>query len=250
VVVFDYLPRLVGQDLVDALLRLDPTSGIPDITLRYYRVRNNAYMPVEFSVAAFRFGHSQVRGVYDLNDTVTGRPIFVPGVADPLADLRGQRPLPDGWTIDWRHFLDLPGAAPQPSRLIDSHLVDGLFNLPGHDKPLPLLNLLRGQAMSLPSGQDVARYLRAPTVLTQIEMGAAVLDPTPLWFYILKEAELLNEGLRLGPVGGRVVAEVLLGLLAIDKTSWVNIDPAWKPRIPTAGDRPTLADIVTYTNGV
>lgn len=247
VVVFDYLPRLAGQDLVDAILRLDPTSGVPDITLRYYRARNNAYMPVEFSVAAFRFGHSQVRGIYDLNNSVTNRPIFVPGEADPLADLRGLRPLPAGWTIDWGHFLNLPGANPQPSRLIDSHLVDGLFTLPGHDKPLPLLNLLRGQTMSLPSGQDVARYLRASTVLTQAEMGTGVLDPTPLWFYILKEAELLSDGLRLGPVGGRIVAEVLLGLLAIDTTSWVNVDPAWKPTIPTAGDRPTLVDIVTYT---
>lgn len=245
-VVFDYLPRLVGPTLINRLFGQDPATGDVDFKLRYYRARNNAYIPVEFASAAFRFGHSQVRGTYDLNATVTGRPIFLPGNVDPLADLRGERPLPNGWTIDWAHFLDLPGANPQPSRLIDTHLSEGLFNLPGHDKPLPLLNLLRGQAMALPSGQDVARHLQAPTILTAAEMGPGVLVPTPLWFYILKEAELLQEGLCLGHVGGRIVAEVLLGLLSIDKTSWVNIDPLWKSTVPLAGDHPTLADIVTF----
>ena len=246
VVVFDYLARIVGQELVDDLYGEDPTSGEPDFDLRYYRAKNNAYMPIEFSAAAFRFGHSQVRGTYDLNGAVTGRPIFLPGAVEPTADLRGGRPLPDGWTIDWTHFVDLPGATPQPSRLIDSHLVDGLFQLPGRDQSLPLLNLLRGQSMSLPSGQDVAKYLGAHTVLTQAEMGPDVLTPTPLWFYVLKEAELLAGGTRLGPVGGRVVAEVLLGLLSIDKTSWVNVEPTWTCPIPMAGARPALADIVSY----
>jgi len=79
--------------------------------------------------------------------------------------------------------------------------------------------------MSLPSGQDVARFLGAQ-VITGADLGG-VLEPTPLWFYILKEAEVLQGGTQLGPVGGRIVAEVLLGLLMNDKTSWINVDPSW-----------------------
>lgn len=103
---------LSGDDLVEALLEHDPTSGEPEFHLRYYRAKTNAYMPIEFSSAAYRFGHSQVRGVYDLNDGVTGRPMFVAGDPGPLDDLLGRRPLPSRWTIDWKHFVDLPGAAP------------------------------------------------------------------------------------------------------------------------------------------
>jgi hypothetical protein len=246
-VIHDYLVRLVGQELVDHLFTIDPTSGEPDFNLRFYRAKNNAYMPIEFSAAAFRFGHSQVRGVYDLSTQVTGRPIFVPGEAGPLDDLRGQRPLPQQWTIDWTHFVDLPGATSvQPSRLIDTHIVEGLFTLPGGGGSLPLRNLQRGQSMDLPSGQDVARLMGA-TVLSGADLGTT-LEPTPLWYYILKEAELQQNGHRLGQVGGRIVAEVLLGMLQNDKTSWVNVDPAWKPTIPLAGGHVTLADIIGYAN--
>lgn len=245
-IVRDYLPRLVGAGLVDELFGTDPTSGEPDIDLRYYKPKSDAYMPIEFSAAAFRFGHSQVRGVYDLNNVVTARPIFLPGVVGETDDLRGQRPLPGHWTIDWSHFVDLPGANPQPSRLLDTHLAEGLFTLPGRTHSLPFLNLKRGQAMNLPSGQDVARLLGAPVVLTEAELDAGIPVPTPLWFYILKEAEFVHGGTQLGPVGGRIVAEVLLGLLKADKTSWINVEPNWQPTIPLVGAHVTLADILAF----
>lgn len=251
-VVHDYLRRIAGKgrdgetDLVDDLLGVDPTSGDPDFKLRYYRAKTNAYIPIEFSAAAFRFGHSQVRGVYDLNDTVLGRPIFLAGDVGPTDDLRGQRPLPSAWTIDWRHFVDVPGASPQPTRLIDTHLAEGLFSLPGRPDSLAFLNLKRGRAMSLPSGQDVARFMQAPRVLSAAELGPDVPEQTPLWFYLLKEAELVAQGTSLGPVGARIVAEVLLGLLFNDKTSWINVDPTWRTPIPTSGDFPRLSEIVQF----
>ncbi len=245
VVIQDFLRRLVGDGLLDSLFSVDPTSGEPDFNLRYYRAKKNAYMPVEFSAAAYRFGHSQVRGVYDLNDTVTARPIFVAGAAGPQDDLRGNRPLPAGWTVDWAHFVDLStGTSVQPGRLIDSHISNGLFTLPDGSS-LPLRNLQRGQSMDLPSGQDVAKFMGAP-VLSGVDMGG-VVDPTPLWYYVLKEAELQTGGERLGSVGGRIVAEVLLGLLYNDKTSWVNVEPSWTTTIPVAGEYVTLADIIRYT---
>ncbi len=245
-IIFDYLVRTVGPEPVKALVRIDPAAKGITAHLDYYKAKTRAYMPIEFSAAAFRIGHSQVRGVYDLNSAVVGRPVFAPGDPGPLADLRGRRPLPGGWTIDWSHFVDLPGAQPpQPSRLLDTHISDGLFTLPGLPRSLPLMNLLRGQSMSLPSGQDVARFMRAPRVLSGPELGTS-LDPTPLWFYILKEAELLQGGLHLGPVGGRIVAEVLIGLLFGDKLSWVNVDPSWRSPIPRTGEFPTLAEIVLF----
>lgn len=247
-VIDDYLRRLVGDELVDNLVDIDPTNGLVDFDLKYYVPKKNVYMPIEFSAAAFRFGHSQVRGVYDLNGAVTGRPVFLPGEVGPLDDLRGNRPLPAGWSIDWSHFVDLtPDVSPQPSRLIDTHLAEGLFSLPGGGGSLALRNLVTGQRLGLPSGQDVAKFLRVPEdqQLTDADLTPAPV-PTPLWFYVLKEAEGRPEGKRLGPVGSRIVAEVLLGMVKLDKHSWINVDPSWKPTIPVAGERLTLADLIRY----
>lgn len=246
IIVHDFLPRLVGTELLERLMKFK--NGKIDFDLPNYRPRINAFMPVEFSVAAYRFGHSQVRPAYDLNSSVTNRPIFAPGDAvGELDDLRGRRALPAGWKIDWSLFFPINGSTPQPSRRIDTHLAAGLFDLPDRpaDSPQSLaeLNLLRGQAFDLPSGQDVAKYL-GQVPRTGADLGGAP-EPTPLWFYILKEAEL-EGGERLGPVGGQIVAEVLLGLLKLDPKAWVNVDPAWKPTIPASGESLTLGDVVKF----
>ena len=67
----------------------------------------------------------------------------------------------------------------------------------------------------------------------------------PLWFYILKEAEIVGggtdngQGRQLGPVGGRIVAEVLVGLLQKDLNSYLYLQPTWKPtHTHRAGPRP------------
>ena len=250
-IVHDYLPKIVGADLMN---QLAPTkNGTTDLRLRYYRAKTRPYMPVEFSAAAFRFGHSMIRGIYNLNSSVIDRPIFAPGDAvGPLDDLRGRRPLPAQWPVDWSLFFPINGSKPQPSRRIDSRLVPALFDLPGPGASLALLNLRRGQAMQLPSGQDVARHLNIPRVLTGAELQAP--EPTPLWFYILKESELDEhaQGSRLGPVGGRIVAEVLLGLLNGDPHSYLNQQPTWQPTIPDHnGDGLiTLADVLAFTTTI
>lgn len=215
---------------------------------RYYRPKTNAYMPVEFSGAAYRYGHSQVRAAYDLNGNVTGRPIFAPGdEVDPLDDLRGSRPIPQGWTIEWARFVSIGGSQPQLSRRIDARLAPGLFDLPGPSGALALANLRRGQALGLPSGQDVARFL-GQCVLTGADLGTA-LDPTPLWSYILKESELTAEGKHLGPVGGRIVAEVFAGLLESDRQAYVNVAPLFKPTPPAApadGGEFGLGELISF----
>jgi hypothetical protein len=103
---------------------------------------------------------------------------------------------------------------------------------------LAVRNTLRGKKVGLPSGQQVAAAMRAP-VLTNTTLGLGN-DPgwagqAPLWYYILKEAELPpNNAEKLGAVGGRIVAEVLVGLLQRDPNSYLYLDAAWKPTPPIA----------------
>jgi hypothetical protein len=70
-------------------------------------------------------------------------------------------------------------------------------------------------------------------------------EPTPLWFYILKESGLAG-GQQLGPVGGQIVAEVLLGLLKGDSHSFVNARPGWKPTFGSKACKFTLSDLVKF----
>lgn len=100
--------------------------------------------------------------------------------------------------------------------------------------------------LGLPSGQDVAKALEVDRILTGVELEAP--EPTPLWFYILKESELIAQGKHLGPVGGRIVGEVLLGLVELDPRSWFSLEPAWTPTIPIADVTKGLqmADLVRF----
>jgi hypothetical protein len=247
VILDDFLPRIAGAKAVGDRVKRKQ-SGEVEIDLRWFKPQNNPFMPVEFSVAAYRFGHSQVRPGYDLNQVVRGVPIFIPGEkVGELDDLRGFRLLPNFWTIDWSFFLDVPGKSkkPQLSRKIDAKLSKGLFDLPGFpqkESSLAFRNLKRGQALGLPSGQDVAEFMGLKP-LSGKKLGAP--EPTPLWFYILKESGL-GGGQQLGPVGGQIVAEVLLGLLKGDKRSFVNAAPKWRPTLGPKKGKFTLADLVRF----
>jgi hypothetical protein len=249
IVVHDFLPRIIGRPLFEQLFTTSD-EGIPTVHTPLYHPKRQAYMPVEFSSAAFRYGHSQVRGIYNLSEQVRDRPIFLPGpLQEETQDLRGFRRLPAGWTVDWRLFFSIGGSAPQPSRLIDSKLVPALFDLPDGGGSLAFRNLKRGQALGLPSGQDVARFVQVEPALGSDQLGGAP-EPTPLWFYLLKESELAEgpNGRHLGAVGGRIVGEVLLGLLNFDPHSWIKVNPGWKPTIPDAdGDGVvTMADLIAF----
>jgi hypothetical protein len=211
--------------------------------LRFFDWRLRPFIPVEFSVAAFRFGHSQVRAEYRINDTTEPLPILteIP-VPNPIQHLGGFRPLPKGWTVQWTHFFPIDGSSPQPSRKIDTRLAGPICQLPPavdrERRSLALLNLLRGRALSLPSGQAVAASMG--TTVSNDELG--LQGDTPLWYYLLKEAETLDEGNRLGPTGGLIVAEVLVGLLKGDPSSYLTMAPGWFPELPSA--RPGQFDMV------
>lgn len=231
---------------------------------RYYRFDTEPFIPVEFSVAAYRLGHSMVRQVYSYNRK------FVNNAKLPLlftfTGLSGTIvPVPSNWIIDWRRFFDFatpPGGdfMLNPSRTLDPLLASSLHDLPGGGRNLAELNLLRGVKMRLPSGQDVAYRLGVPA-LTPAEIatgpdGAAAAahglhQRTPLWYYILKEAQVQAGGRHLGAVGSRIVAEVFLGLLEGDPHSYLRRSPTWTPVLPgrTPGDF-TMVDLLEFVGDI
>lgn len=206
--------------------------GISDV----YDWRNQPYMPVEFSGAAYRFGHSMVRSKYKTNrhrgftdDHFV--PIFDNSPGASGDDLRGFRPVGIDNAIEWDWFLPMETSAgefPQLAHRIDTKLTNALAFL--HEGPigtpnnvLASRNILRGIRLELPSGRDVAVKLG----LTPIALTSA--EPASLWYYILKEAEILTAGEHLGPVGSIILASVFSGLLVGDPQSWINLNPGWTP---------------------
>jgi hypothetical protein len=233
-IVHEFLPKIVGEERFAKLV---------DEQRKFYDWRHEPFIPVEFSVAAYRFGHSQVRPFYRISDDFA-RPIFAApdaGDADDLPnDLSGRRRIRPQQVIDWRNFFEFNGSEPQVSKAIDTKLSSPLLNLPfpsgtpEDPKSLAARNLLRHLTFGVPSGQAVAGAMdeepldkKALSELSRLELD----QNTPLWFYILKEAEEEEPkpGPHLGPVGGRIVGEVLLGLLQGDRLSYLRAGKNWKP---------------------
>ncbi|HZI74389.1 MAG TPA: hypothetical protein VFD73_10260, partial [Gemmatimonadales bacterium] len=291
--VTDYLPKIVNSGTYAGVFA-DPRNPIPGLPELEHGLR---LMPVEFSVAAFRFGHSMIRPLYRLNTTIERRPIFLPGryrqaQADDAADLRGFRPVPADWAIDWQFFIDLEhtqeprtmpppydqiAREPQHAYKIDTSLVSPLHDLPRQiasgPSILALRNLERGQTFSLPTGQQAATALSERVIPDErLVIGKATAGDTkkpiarvagsfagqaPLWAYILSEAQVTsweNAGpglspdkipVKLGPVGGRIVAGVFAALLQRDRTSYLSNGTAFAP-IPDfcRGEKFGLAELI------
>jgi hypothetical protein len=250
-VIHDFLPRFIGDELVgpNGAVYKEVAGKPPVINLTYYKPTNRdgrPFMPVEFAVAAYRFGHSIIRPFYVINQTSLDRggvPVFGP---DGGFNLNGGRPVPADLVMEWKNILPVDPAFPaRPPRKIDTKLSLPLTMLPGSAVPPPdptihlaVRNTLRGKKVGLPSGQQVARAMRV-NVLSNATLGLSN-DPgwggeAPLWFYILREAELPPYSTqRLGAVGGRIMAETLVGLLQRDPNSYLYLDAAWKPAPPIA----------------
>ncbi|MCY4335526.1 MAG: heme peroxidase family protein [Litoreibacter sp.] len=231
----DFVKRMVSNDIWERVL--DKSDGHA-FNGTVYNWKEQPFMPVEFSVAAYRFGHSLIRPGYQVNlNTDVGLgfnvelPIFDPANAGGH-DLHGFRFFPHRHTVQWDWYFDINsgGPFPQPARRIDLKLSSAVFALDEGPDPKPnmlaFLNLLRSMRLELPRGTDVAH-----------RMGItphAIDDPHEdiLWPYILKEAQLIpagNSGRMLGKVGGTIVAEVFGGLLDGDPMSFVRNMPNWKP---------------------
>ena len=268
-IVHEWLPQFVGQPLVDDIV----TNG------RRFYTPTRTRIPVEFQTSAYRFGHSMIRPSYRANLAGdNGEPFFAfvfdPstfGQDDPDSLLGGFR-APRRF-IGWQTFFDFGDGEVKPNKKIDTKMSTPLFNLPLSTLPndrgedigptsLASRNLLRHITWSIPSGQRIANLMGEPGLLAADlpELGGLGADldvSTPLFYYILKEAELAADGDHLGPVGGRIVAEVFLGLLQLDADSYLSADPDWRPTLPmadtTAGyrmtDMLTLAGVDPTTRG-
>lgn len=264
---------LVRNDFLKAILDPDVFKHVdgPDYKPLIKASAGGFRIPVEFSAAAFRFGHSMVRNEYFYNESHSDPP------AKLLDDMlertgfgkSGNVPIPENWVIDWKRFFAFPSPdafAAQPAQKIDTKLAAGLFQLPSAqmraftvasrskvsfaaDPPaLPTRTLLRGARLGLPSGEQVEAEVRRrmPGMRTAKEdeivsgVGQAILTDsknglrrnTPLWYYVLKEAEVLRRGASLGPVGSRIVADVILGALQADPGSYIRVvGPHWQPTL-------------------
>ena len=250
----EHLPQIVGQAMVDDVLANDN---------RFYRPPpDDAFMPIEFGAAAYRFGHSMVRPSYRANfssgtgdsSSPTKNPffalIFDSNETGPVNhdrdDLLGGFPAARRY-IGWQTFFDFGDGQVKNNKKVDTTVSSPLFDLPvqaiaPHTQTSPVVlpqrNLLRQLTWGLPSGQAVAGAMGV-TLLATADLSdiGGVYGPfatsTPLWYYILAESKLVTNGEHLGPVGGRIVAETLIGLLRADPTSYLSVLPSFQPFLGT-----------------
>lgn len=246
VILHDYLNVVLDPCVVQsAMPNTEVAHGYPN--LQYYDWRHEPFIPLEFSGAVFRFGHSQVREEYQL-DNIHGININV------FDKVEGSAPK---HYISWKDFFDSDTL--NITKAIDGKITEALFQVPGlpgmPDINLPYQNLSRGLKLQLPSGQAIARAMGLPTYnldLSVLEESGLIEEyghNTPLWLYTLLEADG-----HLGPVGSRIVAEVIVGIIQGDKTSYLNHDPKWVPevKLPTGEwvKKPnfTMADLLQLGN--
>ena len=242
----DYLPRILHNDIWTHQSSRTACKPGADFSV-----------PIEFSLAAFRFGHSMVRNAYRLN--CRKKRVVI---AELMALGQEASPIPDDYLIEWGTFFDgLPTSGPQASSsYIDTSISRAMHGLSAdtirlsnrQEEPdpsnLPVRTLLRGARAQLPSGQEVAEALLAqgriksddrltPSQLSRdtCDGSSTVLHErglernTPLFYYILKEAEIKAEGLTLGPVGSHIVSEVIQGALESDPDGYLAVaGPAWQ----------------------
>lgn len=267
IVLNDFLPRIVDPSIL---------TGVCDGTCPSCVFEEEPFIPVEFSVAAYRLGHSMVRQVYNHNrvfrpDGVAPASLNLLFVFSGLSgNIRGTgselAALPSDWIIDWRRFFDLHTTETRPeqgfglnlSRTIDPFLAAELHELPKGGGNLATRNLQRGRMMQLPSGQSVACAMRvAPMNPEDIASGPdgriakkhGFDRQTPLWYYILKEAQVQGKSQRLGEVGSRILSEVFVGLLAGDPESYLAQMPDWTPTLPAESPGTfTMADMLRFVD--
>jgi hypothetical protein len=270
----DYLPRICAAGVVSNVFNSGRKAfevGVPATDV--------PTMPIEFSVAAFRLGHSMIRRAYDWNnifDNGSGTLDFLFTFSAGSGELGGGSRLLSSWIADFRRLYDfneagradlaVPEAQFNRAMRIDTTLANPLENLPGFsaaDANLAFRNLTRAHMVKLATGQQMATFLKNKGVnltklttaqirdglngatlegLTEVQRTALLAD-TPLWFYILREAEL-NQG-RLKGVGARIVAETFHRAIEGSRTSIVR-DPAWRPTLGPDNTTFRMVDLLLF----
>ena len=245
----DFLPRVIGAPLTKNIIKERNfyfQGGLSSAPRR-------PYMPIEFSICAYRFGHSMVRGRYSLNNKYLDNELFGGNLM-----LQGFKPAKT--YIDWQYFFDTPGVVDTTcARKIDPFLPSTLMDLKvanvvdAEPVSLAVRNLHRGLAFNMWSGQSVARQMIASGVLgvnvhqPDRATQEAGMSDTPLWYYILQDSLIETDGQTLGPVGGRIVGEVLIGLI---EHYWIKCGhERWEPEVMIPcekEDRVQITDILRF----
>jgi len=271
----DYLPRICAPGVVNNVFNKGRKAFEVDVV-----PMDVPTMPIEFSVAAFRLGHAMIRATYNWNkffDNGGGTLELLFLFSGHSGDLGGGHRLPSNWIADFRRLYDFgeadhPGLAVPAAKFnramrIDTTLVNPLKFLPsfpaGPQANLAFRNLRRAKMVRLATGQQMATFLKNKGVtltkltnakirdgkdgakldgLTQTQR-AALLRHTPLWFYILREAEL--NGGKLKGVGARIVAETFHRAMEGSQASIVR-DPAWRPSLGPNSVTFRMADLLFF----
>lgn len=253
-VIHDYLPAICGGAVVADVLGNGRQF--------YCAQHNDPYIPVEFSVAAYRFGHSMIPQDIKIQKGKKSQALF----GDVLG--KGFTPLDNkAGVVDWHELFPVsPKRKVQMAEKLDSKMASILLALPFVKPPaeasLATRNLLRGQTFLLPSGENIAREMGRPeeeiaTVKKAVKTLACdtadLSNGTPLWLYLLVEAEKIgrettpgkfNKGEGLGPVGARIVAETILGLIELDGRSYLSQRRSWTPKDGVGVS--TVGEIMTF----
>ena len=248
---------IIRHDFLPRILHTDVWSHQRRRTARHPESQDSYSVPIEFSLAAFRFGHSMVRNAYRLN--CRQKRVVI---GELMALGQKASPIPDDYLIEWGTFFDgLPTSGPQASSsFIDTSVSVAMHGLsastirlsnklePPDPSNLPVRTLLRGARAGLPSGQEVADSLFAQgkiksndrLTISQLtrdtcDHSGSILrkigleQNTPLFYYLLKEAELNAAGLTLGPIGSHIVSEVIQGALEVDPDGFMSmVGPKWR----------------------
>ena len=271
----DFLPRVCAPAVVNAVFTNGrkafevgvPTTDVPT-------------MPIEFSVAAYRLGHSMIRSAYNWNrdfDAGSGTLDLLFEFSGGSGTFNGARTLPSNWMVDFRRLYDfteagradlaVPAAKFNRARRIDTSIANLLAALPGFtadEANLAFRNLARARMVRLATGQQMVTFLRSKGVtplakLTNAQIrdgnnGAdlSALNPqqlegllrnTPLWFYILREAEL--NGGKLKGVGARIVAETFHRAIEGSDVSILR-DTAFKPSLGPDNQTFRMVDLLLF----
>ena len=236
----DLLKRLTASSVHQQALKRSDSMGYTRWETGFdsvYNWKTHPFIPVEFSMAAFRMGHSMVKPSYQTNNLHGANNFIALFSTDPQnkPDLRGNKRMTLNNSIQWNWFLDMGSTDsnfPQHARKIDTTLAASMFELPdnisGHKSQsnLAYINLMKGVEMQLPAGSAVAKRLGVKPIQIDEEQDA-------LWYYILKEAggTAVGEpaGEHLGEVGSIIVCATIAGILLGDPNSYLRQAPEWTP---------------------
>jgi len=271
IILNDYLPRLIGKERLTQVL----SDGLRGYS---FAPGEDLFIPFEFSVAAFRVGHSMVRNRYLWN---CFHPAVVPLSLFEQTRFSGLLPrLTSDWVIDWRHFYDFrefdyPQTTINMAKKIDTEFSFHLESIPHYPhkttdvrlRALAVRNLRRAFELKLPTGEEMAEHLQLnhDEILTDAHFKSGkqghlfqdsiLKGKTPLWYYILRESELEaeNGNSYLGPIGGRIVAGTIIEIIRNSRYSIIR-DEQWRPtfgRMTTAGVRRfEMVDLLQSANVV